>query len=398
MSKKSMKSKTRQNGRSGQAEPATGTIAMRGIPIVRAPLPTNGASTAGAGTRSSDSSRPQGARKLPRVGKARAIAQPKESRADDPNGGKGDSAEPKGIYYRFLKSYQGRLGRALLLAWFMAAFGYLLCVGLGGAATVVLYQQALTVADEPMGTATYLTLAGYALALLLVMSVPVYFIAWIRHQYDAFFTDYVAAQEWTSNLKYIRQEQRSVLKEIAAEGDHLRPLVNLVCHSRLEMQAYYEMGLQQAERSYRSAKAAMWVGFAAILIGVVLPFVPLESFEITRPTGLQEYLPIAAGLVIEMISVLFFWMYRSSMTHLTDQYNRQMGAHDLLMGVHIAGTLGDEQRESLTADLVQSFVTREWTREQPELPTGIRQHRGADPARDGEEDAAGGGAGQAEGE
>jgi hypothetical protein len=136
-------------------------------------------------------------------------------------------------------------------------------------------------------------------------------------------------------------ETSKVLTEESLATNDATGLIPRVRYSRLQLESYYTIGLGQTQRSFRYSILAMWIGFLIIAGGIVLYAVPIRP-EIHRPN--IHLLAIASGIVIELISALFLWIYRSSIGQLTYFYNRQMYLHSVLVAMKIADTMTDSDQ------------------------------------------------------
>ena len=130
--------------------------------------------------------------------------------------------------------------------------------------------------------------------------------------------------------------QDELEKLLQAEDSH--GLVKLVRYSRLQLQAYYQIGLSQTQRSFRYSVIAMWIGFLVIVAGVVDYLVPETVFNIGARAPAQEF-ALLGGLIIELISAAFLWVYKSSINQLTYFYDRQQLNHNALLSFSVAETM-----------------------------------------------------------
>lgn len=130
-------------------------------------------------------------------------------------------------------------------------------------------------------------------------------------------------------------------------------LVKLIRYSRLQLQAYYQIGLSQSQRSFRYSIVAMWIGFFVIVLGVVGYMIPKEILIYTPPSKAHE-LALLGGLIIEIISAVFLWVYKSSMNQLTYFYDRLQQNHNALIAFTIAESMAD--KDSAKKIIVEQLV------------------------------------------
>ncbi len=145
-------------------------------------------------------------------------------------------------------------------------------------------------------------------------------------------------------------------------------LVLLLRYSRVQLEAYYRIGLSQTQHSFRYSVVSMWIGFGVIMIGLIVRVVDLRKFGLLPPDKDVTTLVIAAGVVIEAVSALFLWVYRQSVKQLTYFYNRQMYDHTVLMCLRIADTM--TTADHVKGDIVAKMMDKPWSLDQDPLPKG----------------------------
>lgn len=118
-------------------------------------------------------------------------------------------------------------------------------------------------------------------------------------------------------------------------------LVKLVRYSRLQLQAYYRIGLSQTQRSFRYSVIAMWIGFFVIVLGVGSYLIP-HYFAQATPAATAQQFTLAGGLIIEIISGAFLWVYKSSISKLTYFFDRQQLSHNTLLSFAIAESMTEK--------------------------------------------------------
>lgn len=182
-----------------------------------------------------------------------------------------------------------------------------------------------------------------------------------------------SARQMDSKVAQARSAQDEVEEKLhEIEKDDQSGLIQLVKYSRLQLEQYYVIGLHQTTQTFWFSITAMFLGFAVIMASV-LPIV-LPSMFNTKQIAVNPNVNIVvavSGLIIEVISALFLWMYRSSMAQLTYFYNRQMYLHNVLVCVRIAsGMKSGEEVKSLDvkAMIVTKMLDSTWTVDRPPAP------------------------------
>ncbi|MCO5266082.1 MAG: hypothetical protein M9948_09435 [Lentimicrobium sp.] len=151
-----------------------------------------------------------------------------------------------------------------------------------------------------------------------------------------------AEKEFSSRINEINEKQsnyESILGETDTEG-----LIPLVTFSRIELEQYYKIGLTQTQRSYQYSILAMWFGFFIIAFGILSYIVPATFINKDFVSGNLQILTIGSGIITELVSALFLWIYKSSINRLTYFYNRQVFIHNTLLAFKISGSMKDADK------------------------------------------------------
>lgn len=88
----------------------------------------------------------------------------------------------------------------------------------------------------------------------------------------------------------------------------------------------------------------MWIGFFIIAFGIVSYIVPTSFINDKLLDGNFQIITIGSGVITEVISALFLWIYKNSIDRLTYFYNRQMFIHNSLLAYKIANTMNDSDK------------------------------------------------------
>jgi hypothetical protein len=154
-----------------------------------------------------------------------------------------------------------------------------------------------------------------------------------------------------------------------SEGDEEAKLLPLLKYSRSQLEAYYIISLKQTRRSFLFSVIAMWLGFILIIAGISVYFLPIEDWGLKRPDADIKFVVIAGGAIIEFISALFLWVYRSTTNQLTYFYNRQIHTHNVILGFRIASTMSNSSTRSNSDDAKRSIIDKmleaKWDATQP---------------------------------
>lgn len=149
-------------------------------------------------------------------------------------------------------------------------------------------------------------------------------------------------------------DKQSNLEDVLSQKD-TEGLIPLVKYSRIELQQYYKIGLDQTQGSYRYSIIAMWIGFLIITFGIISYIIPSDLINKDFSSGNIQILTVGSGVVIELISALFLWIYKSSISRLTYFYNRQVFIHNALFAFKISNSMvdPDKAKELIVAKILE---------------------------------------------
>ena len=234
-----------------------------------------------------------------------------------------------------------------------------------------LYESLVTEFSKQHWRTATVYAAGMALAVFLSLAVVGLVIPPLTKVLQSYAADSV--REMNSKVEKARSAQDEVEEKLhEIEKDDQSGLIQLVKYSRLQLEQYYVIGLHQTTQTFWFSITAMFLGFAVIMASV-FPIVIPSLFN-TKQIGMNPNVNIVvavSGLIIEVISALFLWMYRSSMAQLTYFYNRQMYLHNVLVCVRIASGMksGDEVKSlDAKALIVTKILDSTWTVDRPSAP------------------------------
>jgi hypothetical protein len=163
-----------------------------------------------------------------------------------------------------------------------------------------------------------------------------------------------AVQQAQQTVRETEQEAISRFEQTDAAG-----LLPLLKYSRAQLEAYYAVGLSQTRKSFFNSVLAMWLGFILLLVGIALYVGPVEKIGLKPPTQDFKVLIMGGAAIIEFISALFLWVYRSSTAQLTYFYNRQMHSHTSILCFRIASTMETAKADDTKREIVQKVL--DWT-------------------------------------
>lgn len=201
---------------------------------------------------------------------------------------------------------------------------------------------------------------------LLLLMVP-FWVAMIAYSFTGTMTRVSVSPESITVQRAqerVRETEEDALGRLeSTDSANLLPLLR---YSRAQLDAYYAIGLEQTRRGFFNAVVAMWLGFVILILGVALYIGPVERFGLQRPDEDFNTLILSSAAIVEFISALFLWVYRSTISQLTFYYRLQMRSHTAILCFRMASTMAesDEAKRAIIASILDASMTPE----QPPTP------------------------------
>jgi hypothetical protein len=159
----------------------------------------------------------------------------------------------------------------------------------------------------------------------------------------------------------VRETEQDAINRL--EQTDAAGLLPLLRYNRAQLDAYYEIGLKQTRGSFYNAVVAMWLGFILLLVGTALYVGPVEKLGLIQPPPDFNILILSGAAIVEFISALFLWVYRSTTAQLTYYYKLQMHNHTSILCFRMASTM--QQADETKRTIIEKVL--EWTA-MPERP------------------------------
>lgn len=184
------------------------------------------------------------------------------------------------------------------------------------------------------------------------------------------FAHFIADLSLSVEEKVIEEAQKSVRETeedalARLEQTDTAGLLPLLKYSRAQLDAYYAVGLSQTKKSFFNSVLAMWLGFLLLLIGIAMYIAPIERIGLSRPTEDFQILILSGAAIIEFISALFLWVYRSTTAQLTYFYNRQIHSHTSILCFRMASTMQQEQADEAKRAIIDKVLSQTIEPERP---------------------------------
>jgi hypothetical protein len=168
-----------------------------------------------------------------------------------------------------------------------------------------------------------------------------------------------AEHEFEKKMEELKHEKDNYERILDRKDD--TGLLPLVKYSSLELEQYYRMGINQSRNSFIISIIAMSIGFVIIMSSFIFYLFPIPGVNQDLLDGDFYIVSVASGTVLELISGLFFWIYKRSKDQMIYFYNRQIFIHNALLAFNISSTMDnpDESKKVIIEKILEfGFVNR----------------------------------------
>lgn len=155
-------------------------------------------------------------------------------------------------------------------------------------------------------------------------------------------------------LGNVQEAKKSYTEKLeGAQGDDIFKYMLLLNTSALE--EYIAQTRLQAEQSFQLSKIVAIMGFGLLVVGIFLGI----YFSISDKSNLNAaYLASIAGIIIEFISGVFFYLYNRTIQQLNLFHNKMISSQHVAMSFIANSLIADEiKRDESKIDLSKKLMS-----------------------------------------
>jgi len=154
-----------------------------------------------------------------------------------------------------------------------------------------------------------------------------------------------------SDKSLIIRDEMEIKKEVDASRLRLhegaKDVVTLMINNVSELREYYVISKRQANRAFSSTLIICILGFIVFVAGIVVNVLSTQDVIV--------YTTIS-GCIIEVISGLFFWLYKSTNTQL-NLYHERLGATEkYLTAMQLAEKMSPEKKDEIYRYIIEVIL------------------------------------------
>lgn len=135
-----------------------------------------------------------------------------------------------------------------------------------------------------------------------------------------------------------KNEKKALLKKLEnASGENVFKYMNLIAFA--SMDEYVAQSRMHAQQSFKMSLFSALAGFILILIAIGFAiYSQIKGIESLS----ASYLGAVAGVIVEVISAVFFYLYAKTTSQVNRLYDRLLGSQSAYSAIISASTISDE--------------------------------------------------------
>lgn len=163
-----------------------------------------------------------------------------------------------------------------------------------------------------------------------------------------------ATEFFSEDLDRAQSDKKDYTEKLEnAEGEMVFKYMLLLSTSTLE--TYILQTRIQADQSFKLSKTIAVVGFGVLLVGIALG---IYSSLIGRGSLEAAYLASIAGIIIEFMSGVFFYLYNKTLQQLNLFHNKIISSQHVAMSFMANSLIMDEKkRDECKIDLTKMLMS-----------------------------------------
>jgi len=159
---------------------------------------------------------------------------------------------------------------------------------------------------------------------------------------------------WAQKSDVAAAEKRTYRDKLEnAQGDDIFKYLLLINTAALE--EYVAQTRLQAEQSFRLSRIVALLGFILLGVGIVFGFYSTLQGDQSLSAA---YLASVAGLLVEFISGVFFYMFNKTLQQINLFHDKMISAQHVAVSFLANGLIADaSQRDQLKGDLAKGLIS-----------------------------------------
>ncbi len=151
-----------------------------------------------------------------------------------------------------------------------------------------------------------------------------------------------------------KKQNKQEAKEIQEDADKIignafksDDVIDLMLKNVRELREYYIISKRQATNAFSASLIVCFLGFVIYIAGII-------AFVSSGENALL--LTTIAGTIVEVISGLFFWLYRYAITQLNIYHQRLGATEKYLTAIQLVDKMGQDKQDDMYKHIIECVL------------------------------------------
>jgi hypothetical protein len=159
---------------------------------------------------------------------------------------------------------------------------------------------------------------------------------------------YLNRRRFTREQEMVKKEIDNTLKTLHEEP---QDAISMVRRNVAELKGYYAITRQQASNAFTSALVACFLGFLIFAAGLLVIYLSPDKSSIIPYSTI-------AGVVVEVISGLFFWLYSRALKQINIFHKQLDESQQFLTAIQVTASISKEKRDEIYERIINNLIQK----------------------------------------
>ncbi|OGC43028.1 hypothetical protein A2Y85_03090 [candidate division WOR-3 bacterium RBG_13_43_14] len=158
---------------------------------------------------------------------------------------------------------------------------------------------------------------------------------------------YMSRRRFSREQEFVKKEIDSTLKTLHEEP---QDAISMMRRNVAELKGYYIITRQQASNAFTSALVACFLGFLIFAAGLLVIYLSPDKSDIIPYSTI-------AGVVVEVISGLFFWLYSRALKQINIFHKQLDESQQFLTAIQVTANISREKRDEIYEKIINNLIS-----------------------------------------
>lgn len=165
-----------------------------------------------------------------------------------------------------------------------------------------------------------------------------------------FSTSLIVTLQSLLNRKINKSEAEEIKNAVDTTIENIKSsetVIDLMIKNVAELREYYIISKQQANKSFSSALLICFLGFVVFISGIIMSYFSNQNIIIYTTVS---------GSIVEIVSGLFFWLYKNSIYQLNIYHERLGTTEKYLTAMQLIEKMSKDKQDENYRFLMESML------------------------------------------